>query len=61
MFVGSQEYKVRLSNEGQIAIKENSIQVKIDYLNTSESISETVEAGIPVGGSVEYIFKNSQN
>ncbi|WP_129746796.1 M4 family metallopeptidase [Flavobacterium anhuiense] len=54
---GSQEYKVRLSNEGQIAIKENSIQVKIDYLNTSESITETVEAGIPVGESIEYTFK----
>lgn len=54
---GSQEYKVRLSNEGQIAIKENSIQLQLDYLNTSEAISETVEAGIPVGGSIEYIFK----
>lgn len=54
---GSQEYKVKLTNEGQIAIKENSIQLKLDYLNTSEAISEIVEAGIPVGGSIEYTFK----
>ncbi|WP_433765779.1 M4 family metallopeptidase [Flavobacterium ginsenosidimutans] len=54
---GSQEYKVKLTNEGQNAIKENSIQLKLDYLNTSESISEAVEAGIPVGESIEYTFK----
>ncbi len=54
---GSQEYKVKLSNEGQIAIKENSIQLNLEYLNTSEAISETVQAGIPVGGSIEYTFK----
>ncbi|QLC64994.1 M4 family metallopeptidase [Flavobacterium sp. LPB0248] len=54
---GSQEYKVRLTNEGQVAIKENTVQVEIQYVNTSETISETVEAGIPVGESIEYIFK----
>jgi Zn-dependent metalloprotease len=54
---GSQEYKVKLTNEGQNAIKENSIQLELDYLNTSETISEAVEAGIPVGESIEYTFK----
>ncbi|WP_294959810.1 M4 family metallopeptidase [uncultured Flavobacterium sp.] len=54
---GSQEYKVKLTNEGQNAIKENSIQVQVQYMNTSETISETVEAGIPVGESIEYTFK----
>lgn len=54
---GSQEYKVKLTNEGQLAIKENSIQLNLEYLNTSEAVSETVEAGIPVGASIEYTFK----
>ncbi|KAF2326706.1 M4 family metallopeptidase [Flavobacterium ginsenosidimutans] len=54
---GNEEYKVKLTNEGQIAIKENSIQVNLEYKNTSEKISEAVAAGIPVGGSIEYTFK----
>ncbi|MEL1253626.1 M4 family metallopeptidase [Flavobacterium sp. DGU38] len=54
---GSQEYKVKLTNEGQIAIKENAIQLQLDYLNTSETISESVETGIAVGESIEYTFK----
>ncbi|KAF2336968.1 M4 family metallopeptidase [Flavobacterium daemonense] len=56
---GSEEYKVRLTNEGQIAIKENSIQVNVEYQNTSEKISEAVAAGIPVGESIEYTFKTT--
>ncbi|KAF2506932.1 T9SS type A sorting domain-containing protein [Flavobacterium zhairuonense] len=56
---GNDEYKVRLKNEGQIAIKENSIQVNLEYKNTSEKISEAVAAGIPVGESIEYTFKTT--
>ncbi|WP_431241389.1 T9SS type A sorting domain-containing protein [Flavobacterium sp. P21] len=54
---GNEEYKVRLTNEGQIAIATNSIQVNMEYKNTSEKISEAVAAGIPVGESIEYTFK----
>lgn len=53
---GNSEVKVKLTNEGQAAIKENSIQLDLDYINTSEKISEAIAAGIPVGGSVEYTF-----
>lgn len=55
---GSSEFKVKLTNEGQIAIKENTIQLDLTYTNTAETISETIETGIPVGESIEYIFKN---
>ncbi|WJS94053.1 M4 family metallopeptidase [Flavobacterium johnsoniae] len=51
---GNSTVKVRLTNEGQMAIKENSIQLNLEYLNTSEKISETIAAGIPVGQSIEY-------
>lgn len=54
---GGSEFKVKLNNEGQIAIQENAIQLDLEYTNTNEAISEIVSAGIPVGGSVEYIFK----
>ncbi|WP_264537134.1 M4 family metallopeptidase [Flavobacterium sp. N1736] len=54
---GGSEFKVKLTNEGQIAIAANTIQLDVEYSNTNEAISESVEAGIPVGGSIEYILK----
>ncbi|MFH6999720.1 M4 family metallopeptidase [Flavobacterium sp. FlaQc-57] len=54
---GESEFKVKLSNEGQVAIPANSIQLDLVYDNTNEAISEFVAAGIPVGGSIEYVFK----
>jgi Zn-dependent metalloprotease len=54
---GGSEFKVKLTNEGQIAIPANSIQLDLEYINTDETISEAVEAGIPVGESIEYILK----
>ena len=54
---GGEEYKVKLSNEGQMPIAKNSIQLDLEYANTSEMISETVADAIPVGGSIEYTFK----
>ena len=53
---GNSEVKVRLTNEGQVAIKENSIQLDLEYINTSEKISEAIASGIPVGESIEYTF-----
>jgi len=53
---GNSTVKVRLTNEGQMAIKENSIQLDLEYENTSEKISETIAAAIPVGESIEYTF-----
>ncbi len=53
---GNSTVKVKLTNEGQKAIKENSIQLNLEYFNTSEKISETIAAGIPVGESIEYTF-----
>ncbi|MHC0445363.1 M4 family metallopeptidase [Flavobacterium sp. 3-218] len=53
---GNSEVKVKLTNEGQTAIKENSIQLDLEYYNTSEKISEAIASGIPVGGSIEYTF-----
>ena len=53
---GNSEVKVRLTNEGQLAIKENSIQLDLEYVNTSEKISEAIASGIPVGESIEYTF-----
>lgn len=53
---GNSEVKVKLSNEGQTAIAANTIQLDLDYYNTSEKISETVSSGIPVGESIEYTF-----
>ncbi|MCM0666858.1 M4 family metallopeptidase [Flavobacterium tyrosinilyticum] len=53
---GNSEVKVRLTNEGQVAIKENSIQLDLEYSNTSEKISEAVASGIPVGESIDYTF-----
>lgn len=54
---GGDEYKVKLSNEGQMPIAANSIKVNLEYVNTSEIISEDVADAIPVGGSIEYTFK----
>lgn len=54
---GGSEFKVKLTNEGQIAIPANSIQLDVEYINTNETISEAIEAGILVGESVEYILK----
>ncbi|WP_316633811.1 M4 family metallopeptidase [uncultured Flavobacterium sp.] len=54
---GGSEFKVKLTNEGQIAIQEKAIQLDLEYGNTLETISETIEAGIPIGGSIEYVFK----
>ncbi|OUL64052.1 M4 family metallopeptidase [Flavobacterium sp. AJR] len=54
---GGSEVKLKLTNEGQTPINGNAIQLNLEYINTLESISEFVEAGIPVGESIEYIFK----
>jgi len=54
---GESKVKVKLTNEGQVAIQEKTIQLDLEYINTHETISEIVEAGIPVGESIEYIFK----
>lgn len=54
---GNSEVKVKLKNEGQKPIAENSIQLDLDYSNTGEAISEIVTSGIPVGESIEYTFK----
>lgn len=54
---GGSEFKVKLTNEGQIAIKENAIQLDLEYANTDEAISESINVAIPVGQSIEYIFK----
>jgi len=54
---GGSEFKVKLTNEGQIAIAPKAIQLDLGYVNTLENISEVVDAGIPVGESIEYIFK----
>ncbi|MEN2488197.1 M4 family metallopeptidase [Flavobacterium sp. B11] len=53
---GNSTVTVKLTNEGQMAIKENSIQLDLEYANTSEKISETIAAAIPVGESIEYTF-----
>ncbi|MDA6070406.1 M4 family metallopeptidase [Flavobacterium sp. AC] len=54
---GGSGVKVKLTNEGQVAIKANAIQLDLEYINTHEAISELVEAEIPVGESIEYTFK----
>jgi Zn-dependent metalloprotease len=54
---GGTEVKVKLTNEGQVAIAANAIQLGLEYVNTNETISEYVETAIPVGGSLEYTFK----
>lgn len=54
---GNSEVKVKLTNEGQKAISENSLQLDLDYSNTGEAISEIVTSGIPAGESIEYTFK----
>lgn len=54
---GGSDVKVKLTNEGQIAIAPKAVQLDLGYLNTLENISEVVEAGIPVGQSIEYTFK----
>lgn len=54
---GESEVKVKLTNEGKIAIAEKTIQLDLEYTNTPETISEIVEVGIPVGESIEYTFK----
>lgn len=54
---GGSDFKVKLTNEGQVAIPASSIQLDVEYINTNEAISEAVEAGIPVGGSIEYVLK----
>ncbi|MFG4004834.1 M4 family metallopeptidase [Flavobacterium aquidurense] len=54
---GGSEVKVKLTNEGQIAIASKAIQLDLSYMNTPETISEIVETEIPVGESIEYVFK----
>lgn len=54
---GGSEFKVKLTNEGQVPIAANAIQLNLEYTNTLESIAEFVEDEIPVGESIEYIFK----
>jgi len=54
---GGSEFKVKLTNEGQIAIPANSIQLDLEYINTDEVVSEPIKAEIPLGESIEYIFK----
>ncbi|WP_281233166.1 M4 family metallopeptidase [Flavobacterium gelatinilyticum] len=54
---GGDQVKVKLTNEGQVAIEANTIQVNLEYVNTKENISEIVENQIPVGESIEYTFK----
>ncbi|TPG41958.1 M4 family metallopeptidase [Flavobacterium pectinovorum] len=54
---GGSEFKVKLTNEGQIAIAANTIQLEVEYMNTNEVISEPITEGIPVGGSIEYMLK----
>ncbi|PTT00028.1 hypothetical protein DBR27_13060 [Flavobacterium sp. HMWF030] len=54
---GNSMVKVKLTNEGQVSIKEKSIQLDLGYVNTGETISEIVETEIPVGKSIEYTFK----
>ncbi|MEN2399088.1 M4 family metallopeptidase [Flavobacterium sp. MC2016-06] len=54
---GGSDVKVKLTNEGQIAIQGKTIQLDLVYSNTLETISESIEAGIPVGESIEYTFK----
>lgn len=54
---GGSEFKVKLNNQGQIAIGEKAVQLNLKYLNTGETVSETVENAIPVGESIEYTFK----
>jgi len=54
---GGSDFKVKLTNEGQLPIAEKAIQIDLQYTNTNEFISETLEAGIPVGESIEYTFK----
>lgn len=54
---GGSEVKVKLTNEGQIAIAANAIQVNLEYINTNETISESIDAAVPVGESIEYILK----
>lgn len=54
---GESEFKVKLTNEGQIAIAPNAVQLDLEYVNTNEAISEIVPFGIPAGGNIEYTFK----
>ena len=54
---GGSEFKVKLTNKGQIAIAANEIQLNLQYANTNETISEPVEVEIPIGESIEYLFK----
>lgn len=54
---GGSEVKVKLTNEGQIAIQEKAIQLNLEYINTNETISEVIETAIPAGESIEYILK----
>lgn len=54
---GGSQVKVKLTNEGQILIKEKAIQLDLEYTNTAETISEIVPVEIPAGESIEYIFR----
>ncbi|MBE8724085.1 M4 family metallopeptidase [Flavobacterium hungaricum] len=54
---GTSEVKVKLTNEGKVAIQKNAIELVVNYANTNETISEIIETEIPVGQSVEYAFK----
>ncbi|WP_394774752.1 M4 family metallopeptidase [Flavobacterium sp.] len=54
---GGSEFKVKFTNEGQIAIAANAIQLEVAYINTNEVFSESVDSEIPVGESIEYILQ----
>lgn len=56
---GSEDvFSVKVSNKGNIAVGTNAVVLDLQYFNTGEILTETVEAGIPVGGSVIYTFKS---
>lgn len=54
---GEADFKVKLTNKGQVAITPNAVQLNLEYINTLETISEAVDVAIPVGESIEYSFK----
>jgi Zn-dependent metalloprotease len=54
---GDSQVKVKLTNEGQIAIQGKAVQLNLEYANTLETISEIIDTEIPVGTSIEYTFK----
>ena len=54
---GGADFKVKLTNEGQLAINEKEVQLDVTYSNTGEVISEIIDTAIPVGQTIEYTFK----